>query len=174
MIVYEDKLLKKSSNQKLKVVLSTWSLHCFQTIHFICDRFDCKLWLQSFHNHARHHFQAFARCHLKSLCWLIRIWADALSWGRLHFICDRSGANFGCNRFRMIPDVISPTRPSCSGAQPQELVHWFSSQNLRLSSGIAFGSDFQMTGRGSNLDSNLNSAAWPTGCKGFICSEVQK
>ena len=27
--------------------------------------------------------------------------------------------------------------------------------------------DWQMTGRGSNLDSNLNSAAWPTNCKSF-------
>ena len=32
--------------------------------------------------------------------------------------------------------------------------------------------DCQMTGRGSNLDSNLNSAAWPTSCKGFIASEI--
>ena len=32
--------------------------------------------------------------------------------------------------------------------------------------------DCQMTGRGLNLDSNLNSAAWPTGSKGFICSEI--
>ena len=36
---------------------------------------------------------------------------------------------------------------------------------LRLSSGIAFGSDCQMTRRGLNLDSNLNSAAWPMGCR---------
>ena len=26
----------------------------------------------------------------------------------------------------------------------------------------------------SNLDSNLNSAAWPMGCSGFICSETPK
>ena len=32
--------------------------------------------------------------------------------------------------------------------------------------------DCQMTGRGSNLDSNLNCASWPTGCKGFIASEI--
>ena len=32
--------------------------------------------------------------------------------------------------------------------------------------------DCQMTGRGSNLDSNLNSAAWPTSCKGFIASKI--
>ena len=45
-----------------------WSLHGFQTSHFICNRFGCKPWLQSIQNHARHHFKAFARCHLKSLC----------------------------------------------------------------------------------------------------------
>ena len=28
-----------------------------------------------------------------------------------------------------------------------------------------------MTGRGLNLDSNLNSAARPTSCNGFVCSE---
>ena len=31
--------------------------------------------------------------------------------------------------------------------------------------------DCQMTCRGSNLDSNLNCAAWSTSCKGFISSE---
>ena len=31
--------------------------------------------------------------------------------------------------------------------------------------------DCQMTGRGSNLDSNLNSAAWPMSCQGFIASK---
>ena len=38
--------------------------------------------------------------------------------------------------------------------------------NLRLSSGITLGSDCQMTCKGLNLDSNLNSAAWPT-CNGL-------
>ena len=32
--------------------------------------------------------------------------------------------------------------------------------------------DCQMTGRGSNLDSNLNSAALPTSCKGLTASEI--
>ena len=32
--------------------------------------------------------------------------------------------------------------------------------------------DCQMTCRGSNLDSNLNCAAWPTSCKVFIASEI--
>ena len=39
---------------------------------------QCKLWLQSIQNHARHRFNAFARVHLKSLCCSIRIWTDAL------------------------------------------------------------------------------------------------
>ena len=46
-----------------------WSLYGFQTLHFICDQFGCKLWLLSIQNHAWHRFQAFA-CrpgHLKSL-----------------------------------------------------------------------------------------------------------
>ena len=63
--------------------------------------------------------------------------------------------------------LARPTRPSCAGARPQELNHWICSQILRLSPGIAFGSECQMC-RGSNLDSNLNSSAWPTGCKGFL------
>ena len=33
--------------------------------------------------------------------------------------------------------LAPPTHPSCAGALPQELGHWFCSQNLRLSSGIA-------------------------------------
>ena len=33
-------------------------------------------------------------------------------------------------------------------------------------------SDCKMTCRGSNLDSNLNSVAWPTSWKGFIASEI--
>ena len=64
MNVYKDRLLKKSSNRKSKVVLSSlelrWSLHGLQTSHFICDRFGSKLWLQSIQNHAWHRFQAFA------------------------------------------------------------------------------------------------------------------
>ena len=52
------------------------------------------------------------------------------------------------------PSVCArPSYPSCAGALPQELCHWIRSQNLRSSSGIAFGSDCQMTSRGSNLDS---------------------
>ena len=59
---------------------------------------------------------------------------------------------------------ISTVQPKCAGVLPQELGHWFCSQKW-LSSGIALKSDCQMTGRGSNLDSNLNSAPWPKGCK---------
>ena len=56
----------------------------------------------------------------------------------------------------------------CAGALPREFRHWLSSQNLLLSSGIAFGSDFQMTSKGWNLNLNLNSASWlswPTSCR---------
>ena len=49
--------------------------------------------------------------------------------------------------------LARPTRPSCAGALTQELSHWFCSQYLRLSCKLAFGSDWQMTCRGSNLDS---------------------
>ena len=51
----------------MKLVLSTL---VFQTSHFICNLFGCKLWLQSIQNHCDswHCFQAVARSHLKLLC----------------------------------------------------------------------------------------------------------
>ena len=80
----------------------------------------------------------------------------------------------GCSQQRLQPTREYPvlvlahlTRPSCAWALPQELSHWLCSQNLRLSSGIALGSDCQMACRGLNLNSNLISASWPTSCKGF-------
>ena len=66
------------------------------------------------------------------------------------------------------------TSPSCVRALPQKLCIWFCSQNLQVPSGIALGRNCQMTGGGFNFDSNLNSATWSTGSKGFICSEVPK
>ena len=65
------------------------------------------------------------------------------------------------------PNVISQ---SCAWALPQELGHWFCSQYLWLLSGTVYESYCQTTGSSSNLDSNLNFAAWPTSCKGFILS----
>ena len=59
-----------------------WSLHGFQTSHFICYLFGCKLWLLSIKNYAWHCFQAFALLHLKSMCCSIQLWADALSLDR--------------------------------------------------------------------------------------------
>ena len=56
--------------------------------------------------------------------------------------------------------LASPTSLSGAGALPQELGHWFCTQNLQLSTGIAFGNDCQMTSRSLSLDSNLNSASW--------------
>ena len=46
MIVYKGRLLKKSSNQKSTM------LHGFQTLHIVCYRFGCKLWLQLIQMHA--------------------------------------------------------------------------------------------------------------------------
>ena len=43
-------------------------LHDFQTLHFICYLFGCKLLLQSIQNHCRDSFQAFAHRHLEWLC----------------------------------------------------------------------------------------------------------
>ena len=60
------------------------------------------------------------------------------------------------------------TGPSCAWVLPPELDHWFCSQNFLLSSGIALGNNCQMTCRGLNLDSNLNSAAWPTRFTDFM------
>ena len=80
-------------------------------------------------------------------------------------------ASSDCSRLGNVLCLCLPARPA--QAVPV-LCHWFCRQNLRLSSGKACRNDCKMTGRGSNLDSNLNSesAAWPTGCRCFICSKV--
>ena len=64
--------------------------------------------------------------------------------------------------------LASQTSASKAREWPQELGCWSSSLNLLLPSRTAFEIDGQMTGRGSNLDSNLNSATWPTSCEGFL------
>ena len=73
-----------------------------------------------------------------------------------------------CSRLRNTLCLCSPVRPAQAvqepGVLPQELGHWFCSPNFLFSSGAAFRSNCQMTGRGStNLGSYLNSAAcqWP-------------
>ena len=65
-------------------------------------------------------------------------------------------------------DSETPCVCAVPSDQPKSLAIDFCSQNLLLSSGIAFRSDCQMTGRGSNLDSNLNSAFWPTSCMALM------
>ena len=92
--------------------------------------------------------------------------------------CFPQAARSDCRRLASVWACPSdPLKLCLSAAQrlsDQELVNWFGSQNLRLSSGIAFHNDCQMACRGSNLDStgNLNSAAWPMGYRDFICSET--
>ena len=65
----------------------------------------------------------------------------------------------------LAPLLARWTRLCCAGARPKVRCNWICSQNLRLSSGTGFGSNCQMTDRGSNLDPNFNSAAWLTSCK---------
>ena len=51
------------------------TLHSFQTLLFICDRFGCKLWLLLTQNHDRDQFQALAHHNLKLLGYSVEIWA---------------------------------------------------------------------------------------------------
>ena len=61
--------------------------------------------------------------------------------------------------------LACPPHQSCVWALHNQFSHWFWSKSLLLFSGTAFGSDGQMTSRGSKVNSNLNSPAWPTSCK---------
>ena len=134
-------------------------------------------------NHARHRFQAFACRHqARNLRIIKTLFTLELSQycksGRLFSSREPVAARRDCCRLGNV------TLPSCAGALPQELslgADWFCSQNLRMSSRIAIGSDCQMVNRGSdrlkasNLDSNLNSAVQPvTNGVEVISSEVPK
>ena len=86
------------------------------------------------------------------------------TWKTISFHCpkltlelsqySKSGSTFSSSerlqqtRKRSVSELIfaCPNRPSCA-EQPKELGYWFCSQNLRLSPGIAFRSDWQMTCR---------------------------
>ena len=61
------KKIFENRKSKLNVIAHpvTAGLQGFQTLHFICYQFGCKLWLQSIQNHARDHSQAFAHRYLK-------------------------------------------------------------------------------------------------------------
>ena len=70
---------------------------------------------------------------------------------------------------------------SCNFAWPsdppklQKLCCWFCRNQFWLSSGIVFTDNFQISGRGLNLDSNLNSAAWANDlCALIFESEIPK
>ena len=183
-------LLKNLQIENWSLSCQPWSLHCFQTLHYICDRFGCKIWMQSIQNHARHRIQAFARrvtmcAAIWSHCAVrfesepppfprtgrqLRSAAQRLCTGFyseqlvliLSYFYSETNERLPPTRKRPVFVLARPTRPSCAGARlPQERSHWFCSNNLRLSSWIAFESACQMTCRGSNLDSNLISAAEP-------------
>ena len=78
-----------------------------------------------------------------------------------------------------VPELARLTRPSSAGERFQELGCWFGPLNLDYlleQPSERLPDDLQAQCRDSNLDSNLNSAAWPTSCKGptkgFITSEI--
>ena len=96
-----------------------------------------------------------------------------------------SGSTFSSSQPVAAAETATESRtPGFCACSPPANGHGFCRQNLRLSSGIAFVSDHRIarwpagaffkfeSGRGSNLGSNLGTAAWPTSCKGFICSEI--
>ena len=85
MIVYKGRLLKKSSNRKLKLVLSRLFTTSLSNIAIHLR----PIWLQILvaklaidSESCQTLFQAFACHHLKSLCCSVRIWADTLSSDR--------------------------------------------------------------------------------------------
>ena len=86
--------------------------------HRISFATDLAAWLKSIQNHARHRFKAFAPRHLKSLCCSIRIRADHQTpcpWtgpSRISFATEFA-ANFGWNRFRIMPDIVSKLLRAC-------------------------------------------------------------
>ena len=101
-----------------------------------------------------------------NLCWLLNWVSIARVVG---YFPQASRTSAGRGPQRLPPTLKRPvfTRSSdppklCRSAAPRarQSWHWFCSQNLRLSSGTEFGSNCQMSDRGSNLNSNLNSAAW--------------
>ena len=98
---------------------------------------------------------------------------DFRIWNTLQRVCPVSIASRAIASDSIVSRGSSEqTSPSCAGVLPQEHNHLFCSQTLWLYSWIAFGSDCLMTFRGSNLDTNLNSATCPTSWKGFIRSEI--
>ena len=68
--------------------------------------------------------------------------------------------------------LARPTRASRAWERPQELGCWFCPSTPLITFWNSLWRDCQMTGKGSNLDSNLNSAAWSTSCNGFIASKI--
>ena len=122
----------------------TLTLYSFQTLFFICDCFDCKLW------------SVTCSCETwKKVCWKRPMGPiitkrqnifDSRAKSEPHWqVCAaRVVAYFSqACLLRLLPTRKCPvfvlarrTSPSCAGARPQELGHWFCSKNLWLSGGI--------------------------------------
>ena len=110
MIVYKEKLLRKSSNQKSKLNLSTLvsghymafkhsiSFATYLAANFGCNRFRIMPDIVS----------KILRAAIWSCC-AVRFESEQTPFprtGRISFATDLA-ANFGCNRFRIMPDIIS-------------------------------------------------------------------
>ena len=105
------------SNSSKKILIENrssscqrWSLHGFQTSHFICDQFGSKLWLRSIQNH-------HGTPDIVSKLLRVAIWSRCAarfeseqtqknSTGRISVVTNLA-PNFGCYRFRIMPDIVS-------------------------------------------------------------------
>ena len=194
MIIFSSRLFKKSLNQNWKLVqsmqVSTWYpkivfhllLICLQALvaidwimpEIVAVLFN--LWLGCwFRSTALHRIQ-FATCWKVPITYFYSQTNEWLNdWANRWVLLVESSCKF---QWKSISNIVTghmfvlAVQTTCS---VQELGHWFCIQNLWLSSGIAWRSDCQMTGRGWNLDSNLTYAAWwpwHTSCNGFICSQT--
>ena len=150
MIVYKHKMLKKSSNQPLIWRFSNqWPAMIINTGHHMAFTYSISFatdWAANFGAWFRILLQAFARCHLKSLCCLILIWADTLCCKRLHFICHWLGCklwlqsiqNHTRRRFQALCSVIW----SLCAVQFESFLQtgrWFRSAALQCLHRIQFG-----------------------------------
>ena len=89
---------------------------------------------------------------------------------------EQVAASSDCSRIRNTLShpvflLTHPTRPSTPESCPKRLaVDSPSKPSITFWNRLQ--RDCQLIGRGSNLESNWNSATWPTSCKGFIASET--
>ena len=185
MNVYKGRLLKKSLNRKLKLVLST---------RVIWDQFGCKLWLQSIQNYGglvcltsfssfcansieiSYHLKkkkllVMAR-NLQSIKTLPALEPSQYRKSDSMFFLKRAGRclqRLQPTWKRSVFVLARPTSASRAREQPQELGRWFCPLNLRLPSGTAFGEIARWL---AGAQTWTQTRTLPTSCKGFIASKI--